>query len=281
MSRVHLVTQAYGLEEVRVQAHYLALSALAWREGLPLEVHVYTDAPEAFAALDGRVHLRVLSADDIRRWRGPLDFTHRLKVEMIRELAGRFPSDKLLYLDADTFFVSPVSRVVERIGPGRGVMHEREYNVATRDSSQLRKFRKHMGRLRFEGGPVDLTRDMWNAGALGLDPADFGMIPRWLAFVDTLYPRYRRGLVEQYGAALMLQQRCEVSPCTDEVFHYWAQKDEYVAAIRERLAASATRAMDERLAEVREHPLRLPPPVRRKHRTTLWGRIRRVLKRAG
>ena len=277
MGRVHVVTQAYGLEEVRTQALYLAWSALAWRGDAPLDVHVYTDAPEAFGALADWIDVRRLSAPEIRAWRGPLDFVHRLKAEMVRDVVRRYPEDKLLYLDADVFFTAPAAAIFERIGPGRSVLHERELSVPASNAAQIRKFRRHLAPLRFRGAPIDLTRDMWNAGAVGLDPSVFPVVDEWIEFIDTVYPHYKRGLVEQYGICHLLQREGSVSPCTSEVFHYWFQKDEYVGAIRAALSQLGALPLDDALATVRAHPISLPPPMERKHRTTLWDRVRAVI----
>jgi len=51
------------------------------------------------SALEGLVHLRVLSRDEIGTWRGRHDFVHRLKPLMIRDLTGRVRDEKLLYVD--------------------------------------------------------------------------------------------------------------------------------------------------------------------------------------
>jgi hypothetical protein len=277
MSGVRIVIQAYGLEEVRVQALYAAWSALAYADEAPLSVHVYTDEPSFFAPLGGALEVRALSRDDIRSWRGPLDFTHRLKAMMIREMTERHPGDRLLYLDADMFFVAPVQAVFDRITPSGSVMHEREYNVATRESSQMRRFRKNMGRLSFRAAPVDLDGDMWNAGAVGIHPTNFGIVETWISFIDTLYPHYRRGLVEQYGVSLLLQGSTVVRPCTDEIVHYWAQKDDYVAAIRRELDRLRALAPADALAHLRANRIALPPAPRRRHQRSVLERLRRAL----
>jgi hypothetical protein len=280
--RCRVVFQGYGLESCRVQALYAAWSVLAHGEGLPLTVHVYTDDPAFFAPLAAAgVELRMLSAEDIRRWKGPCRFVHRVKIEMIREMAALHPEDRLLYLDADVFAVAPLAAVFSRIGPGAAVMHEREYSVATRDTDQIRRFRRGLGRLAFRGAPVDLQGDMWNAGAVGVDPAQFPLLDRWLEFVDTLYPRYSRGIVEQYGIALLLQRATTLTPCTDEVFHYWFQKDEYVEAIGRELEVLRSRPFADAAAHLRANRLALPPPERRRHRLTLRDRIVRALRLPG
>lgn len=273
MSRVHLVTQAYGKEEILTEALYAAWSALAWKGELPLEVHVYTDDAAAFAPLAGRIDVRLLSPEEIRDWRGPHDFIHRLKAAMIRDLVRRFPGEKLVYVDADVFFTGPLAGLFERVGPGRAVMHEREYAVATHRSSQMKKFRAHMGALSFRDRPIDLSRDMWNAGVVGIDPAQLGIVDEWIDFIDAVYPHYKRGLVEQYGIGHLLQREAKVVPSDDLVLHYWFQKDDYVAAIRRELEALRAAPHEASLEHLRANVIRLP---RRRQRSSLLDRLRRI-----
>jgi hypothetical protein len=277
MSRLHLVTQAYGREDILAQALYAAWSALAWRGDLPLDVHVYTDDAAYFAPLAGAIDVRVLSAAEIRAWRGPHDFVHRLKPLMIREVIGRFPEGKLLYVDADVSLVAPAAAVFERIGPGRAVLHVREYQIATHRTSQLRRFRRRMGKVAYRGRPVDLDHAMWNAGAVGLDASHFPLVDEWIAMVDEVYPQWPYWIHEQWAISQLLERAGKVSPADDVVFHYWAQKEAALAAIRGELEVLRARPLAEALAHLRAHPLDLPPPVRR--RSTLRERLLRVLRR--
>jgi hypothetical protein len=277
MARLHLVTQAYGRDDVKAQALYAAASALAWADGLPLDVHVYTDDAPFFAPLGERVRLRLLSPAEIRAWRGPHDFVHRLKAEMIRDLVRRFPDGKLLYVDADVAFRSPVAPVFERIGPGAAVLHVREYDVLTHPTKQLRRFRRRMRKVTVEGRPPDLAHGMWNAGAIGLDASHYPLVDRWLAIVDEVYPQWPYWIHEQWAISSLLERAGEVSPADDVVFHYWAQKDAALAAIAPALEVLRAGPLDAALAHVRAHPLALPPPVRR--RTTLLERIARAFRR--
>jgi hypothetical protein len=277
MRTCHLVTQAYGLEEIRVQGLYLAHSALARAGDVDLRVHLYVDEPAFFRGVADRVELHAMTPERIAEWQGPLRFVHRLKAKMIEDLVAAHPADPILYLDADTFFVRDVAEVFSRIGPGRAVMHVKEYPVATTETGQLRRFRKHMRPLSFEGRPIDLDGWMWNAGAVGMDPAQFGVVPRWLRFIDELYPRYRKGLVEQYSISLLLQREAELAPCDDAVFHYWFQKDEYVARIREHLGALARLPPAMQAEFLRARRIELPPPAERKHRRR--GLLARLLGR--
>ncbi len=262
---MNVVYQAYGLDGIRTQALYAAYSALAHRGAADVRVHLYADRPEFFAPLAEAISIHPLSPERIQAWRGPENFTHRLKIAMILDLIGcEHPDEKFLYLDADTFFTRDYDTLWPKIDLENGVMHVREYPVWSKPSGQIRRFRKHMAPLRFQGQPVDLQGWMWNAGAIGLDPSRFGLMQTVIEYIDELYPKYPKGLVEQYGVSYFLQTNVALQPCDDYVFHYWAQKDEYEAAIGERLALYRTLSVEEACAHLREHPIALPPPAPKK-----------------
>jgi len=272
-----LFTQAYGRDLYRDQALYLSWSALAWREGPGVSLSVFTDRAAHFASIADQADVHEMPPDQIRRWRGRYDFTHRLKPLLVQEMARRFPSETLLYLDADTFLVRPPEDVLSPIGPGRSVMHAREAHLCASGDYQMRNFRRHLSRLSFRGAPIDLDRWMWNAGVIGLDPAGFGLVDDWIAFIDEVWPRYRRGLVEQYGIAMLVQQAGVVSSCEDAVVHYWYQKDEYTAAVRREVEALRRLPLPEILTHVRSHPVRIPFRERAPLRLPVWKKWRRSL----
>jgi hypothetical protein len=274
---VHVVTQAYGREDIRAQALYAAWSALAWADGLDLRVHVYTDDAAFFAPLGPAVDVRVLGPEEIRAWRGPHDFVHRLKPVMVRDLVRRIPGEKLLYVDADVSFTRPAREVFDRIGPARAVLHVREYDIATHPTKQLRRFRRRMRRVTFRGRPVALDHAMWNAGAVGLDPSHLPLLDEWIAMVDEIYPQWPYWIHEQYAICQLLQRAGSVAPADDVVLHYWDRKDAAVAAIARELPVLREGPLAAAHAHLRAHPLALPPPGRR--RTTLRERLARILRR--
>jgi hypothetical protein len=277
MPLARLVTLAHTAEAAKAQALYLAWSTLAWRGDLDLPVLLYTDDPAYFAPLAGAVELRVLSRQEIVAWRGPHDFTHRVKAAMLGEVIRRHPAEPFLYLDGDTYWKGPPGPVLQRIGPGRAVMHAREDHVGSHPGYHMRHFSGRLRRLRFRGGPIDLDRWMWNAGAIGVHPADFQAVADWLEFIDEVYPRYPRGLVEQYSIGMFLQQRGALAACDDLVAHYWPQKADFTAAILAELGRLRALPPGDALARLREHPLDVPfrAPVLRG--TPLFRRLRRSL----
>lgn len=255
---------AHTAPAIREQALYSALSALAHADGAPLVIHVYTDAPEAFARLEGRVELTTFPRATFEAWALPAGYNHRAKPAAIRDLASRHPSDRILFADADTVFIGPVPALMDRIGPASAVMHEREYNVATAETAVMFRFRRHMRRATFRGAPVGLGWDMWNSGVVGLHPAHFPLVDDWLAYLDDVFPQVKRWVLEQYGLATVLQERgIAIREAIDLLVHYWFDKGAYSAAVRAALERTRAWPLDEALANVRANPIPLPrrPPA--------------------
>lgn len=254
-----LLYLAYGREDIRTQALYAAMTALAHRGELPLAVHVLTDEPAAFAPVAGRVELHGATAAEVAGWIGPEGFALRAKPAVLGEFVRRFPSEPVLLADADTFFVAGVGRAFERIAPGAAVLWEREYPVSTSDTALMHRFRRHLRRARFRGAPVDLAVDMWNSGAVGLHPAQFALAGEWLAFVDEVYPATRRWILEQFAISWVLQKAgVAVSPCDDVLHHYWFEKPAHLAAVRAALERARALPLDHALAVIRANPIDLP-----------------------
>jgi hypothetical protein len=256
------------------QALYAAWSALAWRGDAAVQVHLFTDRAEHFAPLAGAVQIDPLPPERAREWVRPWGLVFRMKAKALEELFARFPYEKALLLDSDTFFRGPVAAAVDRIGAGRPVMHLREYEPLTRDSLEMKHFRRRMARARYRGQPVPLDPWMWNAGAVGLDPADRTVLQDWKDFMDETYPANPKGSVEQYGISWLLQRRGDaLSPIDDVVVHYYPDKDRTLAAIRAELEVLKRLPMAEALERIRASPVRTEGPIPERPRTPRGKRL--------
>jgi hypothetical protein len=269
-----LLLLAVGRDDILLQARYAVASALAWSEGTAIEVEVHTDRPAAFAAFGARVRAVPVSPEQLRAWRGRWDFLFRLKPALIDDALRAAPG-RVLFVDADTFWKGPVAEAFARFGGGGAVMHAREYHVASRDSSQMRRFRRRLARATFRGAPVETDRFMWNSGAVGLEPGHLPLVAEWLAFVDEVFPRNPKPIVEQYGLSVVLQRAgVELRPIDDLVRHYFDDKDRVMALLPARLAALEGLAPGEAARLVREAPPvpEGPPPPRARRGLLARGR---------
>jgi hypothetical protein len=249
-----LLLLAVGRDDIVLQARYAAASALAWSEGEPIELRVYTDRPDAFAALGPRVQVEPVTPERLRGWRGRWDFLFRIKPALVQDALRAAPG-RVLFVDADTYWKGPVAAAFARVGGGAAAMHAREYLVSTRDSGQMRRFRRRLARSRFRGAPVEADRWMWNSGAVGLDRAHLPLVQDWLDFVDEVFPTNPKPHVEQFGLSLVLQRAgVEIRPLDDLLVHYFDDKERHEALLPGRLAALEGLSPAEAARRVREDP---------------------------
>jgi hypothetical protein len=266
----HLVYIATGRPDVWDQTLYAAWTAAAWRGSADVAIHVYTDRPDRFAPLATALVLEPLPPERLRAWTAPYGLFFRTKGMALLDLFERFPGDAAVYADGDTVVTGALDALFSRVGPGRAIMHVREYQPLVRDSLEMRNFRSRMARARFRGAPISLDPWMWNAGVVGLDASHRPLVDDWLDFIDEAYGPVRRGAVEQYGISWLLQTRGQgPSPCDDLVVHYYLDKPRYLALIQAELPALAALPLEDAFRRVRERPVRPegpPPPAPRSPR---------------
>lgn len=124
-AKTHLVYQAYGAEAILEECLWslLSLSRCTRPEDVP-PVVIYTDKPDWFRAwsIPFPIRYEPLDVARIEAWRGPQQFVHRLKVEMLLDALLRFEAP-LLYLDTDAEFVQSPRPLLEAIARGNHYMH--------------------------------------------------------------------------------------------------------------------------------------------------------------
>jgi hypothetical protein len=277
--RAHVAYLATSRSEIRDQALYAAYSALAWQGDADVRVHVFTDDAGAFAPIAAHVELEPLPATRAKEWVRPWGLIFRLKPKALEDLFARFPGERALLLDSDTFFTGPVRTALGRIGERAAVMHVREYEPLHRDSLEMRNFCRRMRRARFRGAAISLEPWMWNAGVVGLHPAHTSLVRDWMDFIDDTYPFNPKGSVEQYGISWLVQRSgLELSAVDDVVCHYYPDKERYLAAIRAELEVLRTLPLDVALERVRSAPVRTSGPIPKRPRLAAHRRIWRGLR---
>lgn len=115
-------------------------------------------------------------------------------------------------------------------------MHIREYSVQTHTTGQMKRFRKNIKPLRFQNQPIDLDVFMWNAGVIGFLPIHVPVLEKVVQFVDEIYPKYSKHIIEQFAVSYFFQKQYTIQPCDAYITHYWNQKPEYTQAIQKFLA---------------------------------------------
>ena len=238
----NLVLQAYGSERILREARFCIATAQHFLSASdsPCRVLVYTDAPGTFAGSGRNVVIEPLSAETLARWRGSIDFVHRVKLEMLLHALSNYDG-QILYVDSDTYFMADPARLFELVREESAVLHELEARLEARSNGILRKMHRFVTRHSFvlPGGEVvriPPSTAMWNAGVVGIDPSHAGLLRRALSLTDAMYALYPKHVMEQLAVSFVLQTRLELHEARDVVYHYWRHGREFDDVLREFFA---------------------------------------------
>jgi hypothetical protein len=256
-----VVYLSYGKGPHEQEVIFSLLSA--WHWAMPdrddVRFAVYTDHPETFAGLP--VDIERVSPETWVEWSGPTGFNHRRKIMALRHAFDRWGT-KTLLVDGDTWWRNRPAVLFRRIRPGQSVLHLREGRVA-RALATL--FATHsFTDLDGHTKTFESSEWMWNAGVIGLDPADAGLLDEVLHWTDALCNVARMHVLEQFAFSYVLGQRTHLKEAGDCVWHYWPCY--MIEPFRKRLpgimAETGDLPLTERAAACYRHRPR-PTPVRR------------------
>jgi len=233
MGRKYIVYQAYGSDAILNEALYSMLSfykihGMNYRE---IKIVVYTDDPLHFESVLGkeRVECRPLHADQVKQWRGAIDFVHRVKIETLLDFTSSLEDDEVLYLDSDIVFLKPVDDLFNKIKQDVFIMHEFEGKLNNSKFPLIVKMGKfikgHQQELNVKGFEVPLNSGVWNAGAIGFKSSKKYILSKVLCFTDGFYTLYPKHIAEQFGFSLYLSKEGTVFNSTEYLFHYWSFKE--------------------------------------------------------
>lgn len=226
----HLVYLAYGPRRFLDEAIYSLASFVAVSGPGAAAVTVYTDnAGYLRSRLPAEVRYEELRPDRIRSWRGPTDFVHRVKVEMLRDFCAR-QHGTLVYVDTDTVFLKPLDGVFAALErDGAAFMHENEGRLSSRRNPIFRKllavFRRES--FTYRGAPLRVPAEcaMWNAGLIGLRLDQRRLLDEVLDLTDQFHARYPKHVMEQFAFSFVLSREPALRAAADCVHHYWNFKE--------------------------------------------------------
>ena len=138
---------------------------------------VYTDNLSILGELP--VQMELLSEKVLADWAGPFDFNHRRKIFAIKDALQKF-GGRLVYCDADTYFLKHPRKIFARIRPGHTVMHIWEGHLPYCHGSDVAAFLEDHDLRTIAGRRWNITPNtpMFNAGVIGLHEADISLLDR-------------------------------------------------------------------------------------------------------
>lgn len=278
MNRLLYLSYGTGLHEHEVA--FSVNSAFRWNlPGTSYRSVVYTDHPESFENLPIDTHF--VSPETWTEWGGIRNFKHRRKILALQDAIARYDSPVVL-LDGDTWLKAPVDRLFERVGPGKSLMHIREgqvSEVATPLYSELHVLLNKSILENAAKAPYQISSEsiMWNAGVIGIHPADACLLDDVLSVTDQLLQNSDLHVLEQFAFSFVLSQHTLLREGHDLVFHYWPPylHQPFRERVAELMAISADMPLEQRIHYLYSHRPR-PTWIRR-------GKViaKRILQMAG
>lgn len=171
-----------------------------------------------------------ITPEQIQRWRGPLDFVHRVKLEVFRDAVSRF-SDPFIFVDCDTRWLRLPGAEFDALSAPLEAGRKPVFYMHMNDGEISATFYPHYFRHLNRHAAVQLAPwavktgpwQMWNSGVIGIAPQVAGrFFDDALAMADLLFLDLRpRIFSEQCALALLAATRFDVRPFDHCLHHYW------------------------------------------------------------
>ncbi|WP_430613474.1 hypothetical protein [Flavobacterium sp. JP2137] len=189
---------------------------------------VVTDYPEFFKCLQDRVTIIEINADTLREWEGPHKFFWRVKIKALLTVADRWKDTSILYLDSDTFLYGSLDNLRHELDRGQNIMHLNEGNMRELKTKTERLMWSQIKHKTYGGVPMDDTKCMWNAGAIGVSKLDKTSLELALQICDEMCAdKVTRRLIEQFAFSVALNEYTPLKAADDEIGHYWGNKGQW------------------------------------------------------
>ena len=266
-----VVYQAYGRPDILEQNLFSVISLFKrHRDFSQVEkILIYTDDEAFFQNHLGshpRIQYQPMGAERLLAWRGGIEFIHRVKIEMLKDAAQKFPDFNLFYLDGDTYFTKDPNYLLAQVDAHHSIMHEAE-NIINKGKDPLsKKVARFLKKFDFiiEGKKIKIHPQitMWNAGVLGFAPSFFSSLPKVLEFTDQAYTKYKKHVMEQLAFSYFLASQTRIHAAGEYIHHYWRQKDEYGNLIH--LFLQENKNLEQSLTAFEHISWPLPPPPKKR-----------------
>lgn len=230
----HIIYLSHGGAGFHAQTRFsvLTLLDLLIKQGREdVRIVIFTDRPEESVVHDFVVSIHI-SPGEIDRFRGVLEDTHRIKLEVLRRAESEIGLP-FIYVDSDTRWLKIPDGPFQKLESGGtastssqlrpvAYMHWVEYQLsADYFPHYFRLLQRKRNRLAEWSLPTDDAWVMWNAGTLGIPAGAGGMFEKALAITDELLLEAKpRNWVEQAALSLLLTSRFQVESFVEWLAHY-------------------------------------------------------------
>lgn len=218
---------SYGRNRIyHLELTYSVLSAAKFLEEQPDDIKIVLVCDAQNQRPDLPVENVVISDQTMHEWQMNGRYNHAMQVFTPHHVLELYHSPTVL-IDSDTFFTQHPRLLFDRIGPGRSLLNARERLFGESTEWQALK-----GKIEPLGSTLDGVRFspeavMYNAGIIGLHPADAELFTKMKSLTAALRGMSDIFTAVQVAASLVMDQNTQVSTCEDVLTHYWGVSRPY------------------------------------------------------
>lgn len=219
----HILLIALEKAEFYNQALFLIISVLAVSNKSSIQIHIYSDSDEWLPKhLSDCVKLNIISKNDLKAFKGPHSFVHRVKIILIKKLCSE-NTGKILYIDTDCFCIKSLELLYIDIGANSFVMHRREYAIDSTIDLTAQNQNSIDSLIQTDNQPDNVcTYYMWNAGVIGGEASYLlPLCDAVLEMTDMITARTEMHTAEQFAFSVCFQRNGNIKPADHSIHHYW------------------------------------------------------------
>lgn len=222
----NIIYLAHGYKHFLEEAYFSLLSLCNNINNKNYKIHIYTDHPEFFQNFDHlNINYIVLNKEKITLWKGENNFNHRLKIKVLKDFCERFPNEKYLFLDSDTYVASPLNYLFDNIKHNQFVLDHNEGLLTQKKRTHIKSLYEFLVNNEGLGIKLEPELHMWNSGVIGLDYSNHEILDKILETTDLLTRHINSHILEQFAFAYHFQIRGKVKNASDLIHHYWYFKE--------------------------------------------------------
>ncbi len=253
----YLIYLSFGNEDYHKETLFSLLSFYKFHsENNQIKILIYTDTPHFFEKiLPPNVLYRILDSQQIQNWKGPLNYTYRLKTKVLQEVCANF-NGNFLFVDTDTVFLRNSTFLFKEIEAGELLLDANEGKLADNKGGIARKTKRFLKKQAAFSIPSDknticLTDQfvVWNSGTIGFTNAIQKTLLSVEELIDLLYVKSKIFIVEQIALSYYFQKIKEPIETKNYIHHYWDFK-EFRVVLSNFFNHNANKTFSELISEI-------------------------------
>ena len=210
--------------EYKLELTYSVLSAVHFLRREPSNTRIVLITDEKSRRTDLPVEHLLFTEKDFARWTRNGAYTHEAKVHALLAAMDQFDGAVAL-VDTDTYFLSHPSKLFERVGPGKALMHAIDGTLG-----QFDYWRPILTTITgpVAGYNVSHQSNMFNSGVVGVDQSARATMDHVVPIINELHKIRPVFNIEQFAFTAVLEKAFELDVCPDIVYHYWGYERRFI-----------------------------------------------------